>query len=79
MVQYKVTSPKCKRCHREPSLMGKEPMYLIPFNYFYFIVCGSCFKKLLNQFGKTTTLDFSNLFTHLEEYHNLVKNFLGVN
>lgn len=77
-VKTQIKNPKCKKCTRTPSIMGKEPMYLIPFNSIYFVLCGSCFNKLLNHFGNFTPLDFSNLFTHKENYHNFIKQFLNI-
>ncbi|MHA1447824.1 MAG: hypothetical protein ACTSP4_00185 [Candidatus Hodarchaeales archaeon] len=74
----KVRNPVCKRCGRKPSVMGKEPMYLVPFGDTYFILCGGCQRKLLQQFGKSSDLDLSNLFTHIDEYHGFIGEFLRI-
>lgn len=75
----KIENPYCKRCERKPSLMGKEPMILIPKGATYFVLCGSCLRKLLVRFGKKIKPDFMNLFTHIDStiYNDFLLDFLG--
>lgn len=68
--------PECKRCGRQPSIMGKEPMYLAPYGSEYFVLCGSCSEKLMEQFGNRTSLDLMNLYTHAEGFHQYMGEFL---
>ena len=56
------------RCGRRPSLMGREPMYLVPFGTTHYIFCGECMKDLMREFDKDTYLDLMNLFTHANDY-----------
>ena len=75
----KIENPYCKKCGRKPSLMGKEPMILIPKGSTYFVLCGSCLKKLSLRFGKSYKIDLMNLFTHIDStiYNDFLLEFLG--
>jgi hypothetical protein len=72
--------PKCKRCDHTPSIAGKEPMYLVPYGNKYYVICGGCQGALLDAMGKRVTheLDFHNLYSYLDGYHNFVGTFLGI-
>lgn len=78
MVSYQVKNPKCIRCKRVPSMMGLEPMILVPLGSTHLIVCGSCTHKLLKRFGIETIKDLGNLFSaaNNDNYNLIVKDFL---
>lgn len=81
MVSYRVNDPNCKRCKRKPSMMGLEPMILVPLGSTHLIVCGGCTHKLLKRLGIEKINDLSNLFSRakwMDNYNLIVKDFLGL-
>ncbi len=65
----------CKRCDRHPSLMGKEPLYLVPYESTYYVICGSCMSRLCKILG-VDLKDLLNPFTHSDNYHFIISDFL---
>lgn len=81
MVSYQVRNPSCKRCKRFPSMMGLEPMILVPLGSIHLIVCGGCCHKLLKRLGIEKIEDLANLFSrakYMDNYNLIVKDFLGL-
>jgi len=75
-----VKEPGCKKCGRRPSLMGKEPMYLVPIdNEKHIILCGKHFKEFLEIMSVAEVYDFMNLFTYKDDsiYNLKLKAFIS--
>lgn len=73
-VKKLVKMPQCQ-CGRQPSIMGREPMYLVPHGSEYLVTCGGCTDRLLKHFGVKIHQDLMNLFTNAPDYNNRIRKF----